>query len=58
MNGKEFYDGFKDALDYLGVGFHGMDKTRITLDSDGVGISVENKSCILHILNTTKEKKK
>ncbi len=29
MNGEEFYEAFKDALDYLGVGFTGKGEVEV-----------------------------
>lgn len=41
MNGRDFYNEFKDALDYLGVGFAGMVDANVVLDGDKVFMYVD-----------------
>jgi hypothetical protein len=34
MNAQEFYEYFKDALDYLGPGFRGMDEVIVCVQDN------------------------
>lgn len=49
MTGEELYNDFKDALNYLGVGFYGMSKTEIFIDKDKLRITFDNKECAIII---------
>lgn len=54
MNGKEFYEEFKDALDYLGVGFHGMADTNIA-NGSVVHMTANGRECIIKADQNTTE---
>lgn len=49
MTGKDFYEEFKAALDYLGVGFRGMDEAQVQLDGSKLRISVDGRECAISI---------
>jgi len=45
MNAQDFYEEFKNALNYLGCGFSGMDEASIDLDGNKIRISCDDKDC-------------
>lgn len=49
MTGEEFYNEFKAALNYVGVGFHGMDRAVVCLDQGKLVVIANGKSCSLEI---------
>ena len=49
MNGDEFYYEFKQALNFLGVGFHGMSEVEMTVEHDKVVLSAGNKECSIKL---------
>lgn len=45
MNAADFYQSFKDALNYVGCGFEGMHLATVVIAADRVKISYEDRSC-------------
>lgn len=49
MNADDFYEHFKDALKYLGVGWGEMDQVVVTIVDGKFEMSTANKSCAIQI---------
>lgn len=45
MNAADFYESFKDALNFVGCGFQGMHLAKITYAEMRIIISYEGRSC-------------
>lgn len=49
MNAEEFYEAFKEALDYLGVGFHGKEQAVVAICGNKLTLTAGNRSAALSI---------
>ena len=49
MNGRDLYEEFKAALDYLGPGFRGMESVQIHLCGQKLRLSVDGRECAIII---------
>jgi hypothetical protein len=49
MTGKEFYETFKEALDYVGVGFIGKDQVEVTLTANEIAVSANGRTVIIDV---------
>jgi hypothetical protein len=47
MNGAEFYETFKDALCFLGVGFTGMHLVKVTICDSQLVVSYNQRSAVI-----------
>lgn len=55
MNAEEFYEEFKDALDFLGAGFHGKDQVEVWLDDGKFCLALAGKEARLSLPITDTE---
>lgn len=49
MTSKELYEEIKQALDYLGAGFHGMDKVQIVFEGEYLWLEFEGRKAAIEI---------
>ncbi len=49
MTGEELYDFFKESLNLLGVGFHGMSEVSVMIKGGDLIISGNNRKCAISI---------
>lgn len=49
MTVEDLYEELKAALNYLGVGFHGMREVQIILDGGKLRMTVEGRECAIEI---------
>ena len=49
MNAEEFYEAFKEALDYLGVGFQGKEQAVVAICENKLTLTAGNRSAALSI---------
>ena len=54
MNAREFYEEFKVMLDFVGVGFRGMDNATVTVRDGKFFMTAENRSARLDVPEETK----
>lgn len=55
MNAEEFYQEFKDALDFLGVGFHGKDEVEVWLTDGKFCLALAGKEARVSLPTTEPE---
>lgn len=55
MNAEEFYEEFKTALNFLGVGFHGKDKVEVWFDGGKFCLALAGKEVRLSLPITDPE---
>lgn len=53
MDGKSFYEAYKEALDFIGVGFRGMEHADVWVEGDKLHVKFGESEAVL----TVKEKK-
>lgn len=49
MDAREFYDEFKAMLDFVGVGFRGMENATVTVSDGKFFVTCDNKSARIDI---------
>ena len=49
MNAREFYDEFKEMLNFVGVDFRGMEEATITIRDGKFFVTAEHRSARLDI---------
>jgi hypothetical protein len=47
MTAQEFYEEFKESLNYLGVGFAGMEDAEVFIENGRFGMSANGKETLL-----------
>lgn len=49
MTGQELYEEFKEALNYLGLGFHGMHNVVVRIDGNKLRLCGAGRECAIEI---------
>lgn len=49
MTAQDIYEAIKDALDYVGVGFHGMDKVNVTIDGNELYLVANGRTAVIAV---------